>query len=265
MWLFEARWWNCGPLARSGSGFFPRSSESWSSRTSRWITSCRPVQWGTEPLTPLGLRHLTAQGIDPRDPRSGRPLRTLVPVRRESCQNPENRLVVWLLELLGSRLLNCIKYADREVRELEADRPLRGTLYDEYDLPRIARLQEARRRAAGLLWTVRAVRHSSLLSGVEARLDLTPSPVMRHVDAYRIVRRAVHDFLGFTLDVQLDQSRGERWKPTHRLYEQWVFLQLAWALRDTGLTLLEGAGLFGEDARRRFSFRADLSREALVH
>jgi hypothetical protein len=55
----------------------------------------------------------------------------------------------------------------------------------------------------------------------------------------------------------LEDGAQERVKSTHRLYEQWVFFQLASAFRAAGLTCISQEGLFHRSHRYRYTLDVD--------
>ena len=63
---------------------------------------------------------------------------------------------------------------------------------------------------------------------------LPSTPVFEHVRPYRRIRDEVRRYLRSNLLV-VDDGLEERVKSTSRLYEQWVFFQLAAAFRKLGL------------------------------
>lgn len=100
-----------------------------------------------------------------------------------------------------------------------------------------------------------------LLARVRPAIDLTPTPVFSNVEPYRRIRHEMLRFLKTGLII-VDEGTDERIKSTSRLYEQWVFLQLAAAFRLSGLTCSSQQGIL--HSSRRFRFTLDLDRGARV-
>jgi len=126
------------------------------------------------------------------------------------------------------------------------------SLYDVFDLPRIRKLKEADALAAKLEGQISAAMRLPFLHGVRPIYSVPSSPVFRHVQSYRRVRRAIAEYIT-SAPLVLDEGLDERIKSTHRMYEQWVFLQIASAFRTTGLTCETHTGFIQKSGARRFT------------
>jgi hypothetical protein len=77
-------------------------------------------------------------------------------------------------------------------------------------------------------------------------------------------RRVQHEMIRYLTTglVMIDEGSDERIKSTSKMYEQWVFLQLAAAIRAVGLTCRSRNGLL--HTSRMFRFTLDIDRGARV-
>jgi hypothetical protein len=148
-------------------------------------------------------------------------------------------------------------------RAIETDRSLRErsvgdgvSLFESEDRPRIAMLEEALGRANRLDNAIRQARSLPIFRGIVPTLFFPLTPVFEHVRPYRAIRSRFSRYLRSSLLV-LEGGAQERVKPTHRLYEQWVFFQIASALRAAGLTCVSQEGLFHRSHRYRYTLDVD--------
>jgi len=156
-----------------------------------------------------------------------------------------------------------------EIRELEADRFWRerrddtpGTsLYERLDRPRIQRLRAIGKESAALRRQAQALASTSTLAGLSPQRDLQASLVSRHLAPYRLAWRAMCAWHAAGR-MQVDIGEQVRRKDTARMYEQWVFLQLASGLRALGFHLEKEEDVFRRLRQRRFLM--DLPRGACL-
>jgi hypothetical protein len=153
---------------------------------------------------------------------------------------------------------DCALGIDQHLKAIEADRPLRdvritpgATLWELVDLPRIRRLRQARALAEQLQSNIRSAEALPFLRRLVPFNRLPRTPVFENVPAYYHLRRAMIRYLTTSL-VILDEGSEERIKSTSRMYEQWVFLQIAAALRWAGLRCDSLGDLIRRTSRQRF-------------
>ena len=82
------------------------------------------------------------------------------------------------------------------------------------------------------------------------------TPVFEHVRPYRRIRDEVRRYLRSNLLV-VDDGLEERIKSTSRLYEQWVYFQLAAAFRRAGLRCQQDEGVLRRSHLFRFTLEMD--------
>lgn len=235
---------------------------------------------GSESLSPDAVSWFLARGLDPRQAGVGNemlgPRLQVVP----ESNSPEHGTIRWFLDLLEQRALECAHRARSERASLEADKPYRDrrfggepSLFERFDQPKIEQLTEAGARAARIMRSVRGMRKLPFLRGQRAVAPVEQTAVFRNVEGYHQFWRLMREYLRRTT-VLLEHSLAERSKPTWRMYEQWVFLQLAAACEAIGLrpssheSLFKrlGAHLFTVDLRRgtRLGFTASDGRVVLL-
>jgi hypothetical protein len=218
--------------------------------------------WGTERLNPhsfngrapmLGGRHATL------------PFVALARRPVETIDTPEHRFISWFLNFLESRVRSCQLNAQSHIAAIQAERefwiPRTQSLYQKQDAPRIARLQEASARAEELREMLKSARNLSFLSGVQPQIGSLRSPVFDNVTPYYRLASAAREYLHSSFYV-LEEGSGERLKPTHLMYEQWVFVQLALALKAGGLVCDESTAFFRRLPGQRFT--ADFVRDTTL-
>ena len=224
--------------------------------------------WGGEKLGARSLRSLAARGTDPRRRGGQRPFVALIKTLRESPVTPEHRIILGFLNLLLARVQDCEESIRRHIREIENERPYRDvklgsepTLYETVDVPRIRRLQELAQQGEYLEKSIHRATRLWFLKGVAPLEKLPETPVFLNIATYHRVRELIRKYHGLSL-VILDQQGSTRIKMTSRMYEQWVFLQLAAAFRKAGLKCGGVSGLWRRARRRRFV--VDLERGARI-
>jgi hypothetical protein len=229
------------------------------------VREVRPA-WGGERFGPRSLSRLAAQGLDPRRPGEPRPFAALQERRAEGTDTLEHQVIAGLLRFLRQRVLACAADIHRHRRAIEADRPWRDralggspSLYEQEDRPRLRKLAQTQARARRLAGQIATAQGLPLFRHLSPRLDLPTTPVFTHVRPYRQIRDAFARYLRTGL-VQLQDGGEERLKSTQRMYEQWVYFQLAAALRRAGLRCANQEGLFQH--ARRFRFTLDVDRGA---
>lgn len=222
--------------------------------------------WGAGRFGMRTTAHLAAIGLDPRRPGAPRPFRALREHFAESTDTIEHRVIAGLLLFLEDRIEACAQNVRAHIRGIEADRTFRqrasggeAGLYELEDMPRLQQLRTAIERADRLRRGIDQAQALPLLRDVQPRLSLPATPVFEHVHPYRRIRDEFHRYLHSSL-ILLEDGFDERLKSTQRMYEQWVFFQLAAALRNAGLHCVSQDALFHRS--QRFRYTLDLDRGA---
>jgi len=238
------------------------------------LTAARVVRWtdGRDRLDARAVARLAAAGTDPRRRGTPRPFQADIRTARETADTIEHRELRGLLDTIGRRLDACESSILAHVRALEEDRGYRDgypaadgqTLFDLEDAPRLGRLAAARDRVAEIRRQVRRAAAAAPFGGLTPAAPTFASPVFSQVEPYRAIRDHVRAYLR-SAAVVLEDGAEERLKSTHRLYEQWVFFQIASALRAAGLRCASHADLFASLGRRRFSLDLDRGARLTFH
>jgi PD-(D/E)XK nuclease superfamily/Domain of unknown function (DUF2357) len=221
------------------------------------------LSWRGERLGARALARLAADGVDPRHPATTLPLGVINDRLCESNNTPEHCAIAGLLQFAQKRVAGCARDVLSHRHAIEADRGLRDrsgnegpSLYQVEDRPRIAVLDEALDRADRLGSAIRQARALKVLRGLVPTLQLPSTPVFEHIRPYREIRDQFCRYLRSSL-LMLESGAQERVKSTHRLYEQWVFFQIASALRNAGLNCISQEGLFHRSHRYRYTLDVD--------
>jgi hypothetical protein len=215
--------------------------------------------WGSERLGYRAVRQLATSGADLRDKRSPRPFVTRVETTQETVDTVEHRRIVAFLQLLEDRVRECAVNAERQMRIIERDREFRESrrhdeesLYEAVDLPRIRRLRDAADSAYRLRSNIRDARSLEFLRGVRPSPGPLQGPVFEHIVPYRRFREAAIAFARSSV-VVLGDDGEDQLKSTSRMYEQWVFLQILAAIRNSGLRAEIRSSLIRALGRQRFT------------
>jgi len=225
--------------------------------------------WGTEKLGSNSFRNLAQIGRDPRREPSAWPMTILCEDLGETEATIEHRVILGFLRLLLSRVTDCDGNARLQIEALEAerryfDKPRRRgkpSLFDQVNRPQISRLKNARVRAQRAKNSLRVVWRFRIFRGLKPEPRLVSSPVFQNVIAYRRIWNLMRSYLSSSAAV-LDIGGGMRVKDTWRMYEQWVFFQIAAALREAGLAFESAHGVLTRHTRFRFTL--DLDRDARI-
>lgn len=245
-------------------------------RTKRVITS-----WtGCERLSSDSLAWFLARGLDPRKATVGN---EMLGPRLQVVPEPnsiEHGIIRWFLELLQERAIECAKRANAERISLEADKPYRNrrfggdpSLFELFDQPKIDRLTESGGRAVRIAQSIRGMSTLPFLIRQLPTAPVEQTPIFRNVLSYHRFWCLMREYLRHTT-ILLEHNLDERSKPTWRMYEQWVFLQIAAACEEIGLSPSShdslfrrlGTHLFTVDLRRgtRLGFTATDGRLVLL-
>lgn len=221
------------------------------------------------PYTGAGVVNLTSaarlafRGIDPRKNETSSSVMIANQVLTRTSDTVEHRVILGFLRFLVGRVAQCMKVANEQMQLIKGDRHLRdvkiggqATLYEEVDLPKIGRLQEAVTEGRKLRAQIQRATRLPVFRGVAAELREADTPIFRHVESYYRFGKAMRRYLASAF-VILEDGASERMKHTSRLYEHWVFLRLAHAFRSGGLRGDEVQGIVRRWSRHRFVLDLD--------
>ena len=219
---------------------------------------------GTERLSPDSLSWFAARGLNPRAASARHEIQGPRWQIEPELHSVEHGVMRWFLSLLSERAAECANRAHAERESLAADKPYRShrfndepSLFDIYDKPKIERLESAIQRAHRIQRAIRGMQNLPFLHDQRPILPREMTPVFRYVYHYHRFWQAMRDYLRRST-LLLEYNLDERSKPTWRMYEQWVYLQIAAACDDLGLRPSSQESLF-----RRISahlFTVDLRR-----
>lgn len=228
---------------------------------------------GHRPLGRLdgaSVKALVRQGVDPRRRIGDKAPRG--PARRieASLDVEEHRQIASALLSARQALAKGIERAQTEAAEITADRPWRdrvfkpgeATLYERLDKPRLEKLEAAVDTGTALRLQARSLLGGAILSGAgRTTAPLAPTSAFERLPAYRLAYKAMTEWL-MDGQVLVEAGASMRLKPTNRMYEQWVFLELAAGLQGLGFTLEEAGTVFRQMGKRRYVM--DLPRGATL-
>jgi hypothetical protein len=224
------------------------------------------LAWGGERFGAATTARLAATGLDPRRGGVPRPFPAYQERNALDLNTVEHQVILGLLTFLRQRVAACGVDVRRHIAGIEGDRSFRErpgaggpSLYEVEDQPRVERLRDAWARARRLGRRLAQAQSLELFRGVAPRFALPATPVFEHVRPYRRIRDDFRRYLRSSL-ILLEDAFGEGLKSTQRLYEQWVFFQLAAAFRGAGLRCVRQDGLFHR--ARRLCFTLDVDRGA---
>lgn len=232
--------------------------------SNRRLRSC----WGGERFGTRALAQLASCGVDPRSRKFEAPFSAAIECVTESADTYEHRAIRGFLEFLLHRLEEFCRKIDSDIDVFNRQRRWRDrssgegqSLFELEDIPRIQRLKERRTRAESLREEIRHACGKSVLRRVVPSFRLADTPVFRNVGSYQRIYREIVRYLSTGLII-VDEGTEERIKSTSRMYEQWVFLQLASALKAAGLVCNSQDGVLHRARHARFI--VDVERGATV-
>jgi hypothetical protein len=179
-------------------------------------------------------------------------------LREESNDTPEHHTIAALIQLLYFRVRDCERRALAQAQLLRSERPMRDfridgqNLYLDADVPKLERLQNAIAEAQTIEEQMRLAMASPLLRGIAPRIGNFNTPVFNHVVSYRRFRDETLGYFHSSVAI-LAEGVEERLKATHRMYEQWIFLQVLASLREVGLSATSQSALLSQSAHQRFT------------
>lgn len=235
-------------------------SQPYTTLSSRW--EMQPC-WGNERFHTGALARMVEAGTDPRSRAVERPFRAYRQRFIDNLDTIEHRVIVGFLEFLKERIEDCLLNIESHVEAIQRDRPLRDvshgsaiSLYEVIDRPRVEQLQEARSRASKVGSQIQAALRTDFLREIRPWFGIVDTPVFLHVAPYYRFRSLIHNYMNLSM-VVLDDGVEERLKGTNRLYEQWVFMQLAAAFRSLGLKCASREGMLHRVKHYRYTLDID--------
>lgn len=231
-------------------------------------TSVRKPCFGSERFGARSLARMAAAGSDPRRVCQSVPFVAEVQQIVESNDTLEHRVIRGFLEFLERRVTECRNNLNRHMAGIAKDRcwrerqaPGRLSLYQTEDVPRLLRLREQLQRTERLRRQLQNAQRITPIREAKSVFRIADTPVFRNVASYRRIQHEMVRYLTTGL-VVIDEGYDERIKSTAKMYEQWVFLQLAAAIRSLGLPCRSRNGLL--HTSQVFRFTLDIDRGARV-
>ena len=206
------------------------------------------------------LRGWLARGVDPRHRTTDAGARIVGRRPMPSTDVSEHREILGTIRAAARALIEGERRAKNEIAEITADRTWRqrsndlpgASLYERFDQPRIDRLRQVLTDSAGLRKLAARLQRAPALIGLQGKEGgPTASLIYRHLPPYQLAFRAMLAWQTAGR-VQVDVGDQIRRKDTDRMYEQWVFLQVAAALRALGYELQGAADIFQRMGERRY-------------
>ncbi len=175
----------------------------------------------------------------------------------ESTDVYEHDLLKTFLLALIERISDCKRYATQLQEELRGDYPkfftpeLAADIVARDFTPRLAKLAEMIDRCESLIGQVRRVLNWGLFTHAKPTTSFRESPVFRNVKSYNALFREALSFRNRS-SWSLDTGQQERIKLTSRLYEHWLFIQIAAALVRLGFSCSDSEHFFSIGCQHRF-------------
>lgn len=187
-------------------------------------------------------------------------------IKIQSLATPEHKIIRGVLEVALSKCLECIKHAQRQMHSLESNNPYWLSQDAQKDIARdnearLKRLSEIHEATVLLAEEINTVLNSRPFSGLTPSFEFKTTPVFENIPPYRMVLRSAKKYFRRALWT-LEDGLEERIKRTHKLYEYWVFFQLASAFGQAGWKAIGETSLFEMVNRRTFTL--DLARDTTV-
>jgi hypothetical protein len=175
----------------------------------------------------------------------------------ETSKMYEHDLILTFLTALTERLAECRRYANELHEEIRSSYPTFFTPEITADVvardiePRLAKLQEMMSRCERQSVLIHTALDTNTFRNARTISEFKDSPILRNAKPYNAVFREIVDFRNKS-SWSLDTGQQERIKLTSRLYEHWLFIQVAAALRRLGFVCTSSKGFFREGKHHRF-------------
>ena len=205
------------------------------------------------------IKRLIGRGLNPRMLPTKGAARIVTLRVKPSFDVQEHRQILGSLHAAISSLSEGKKHAEVEISELRDDRAWRmrstdlpgSSLYERFDQPRIDRLRHLIVESAVLKRQAINMINLPIFRGIQPLEQLRPTLVSRHIPPYRLAWRSIRSWQAAG-EMQVEIGEKVRRKDTSRLYEQWVFLQLAAGLKKLGFEPDAHQDVFRRISQRRF-------------
>lgn len=211
--------------------------------------------WGSEALRERTLLDLASAGASRGA--MALPVPAVTDELVESTNTVEHRVMAGFMRMLSSRIADCSADAEATVGAVQADRTLfRAHAAEDLFSIRLERLREAIDQASTLREDIGATLRRSFFRSLALDATIRRTPVFENVPTYRALWAVMQRFLRHAAFV-VDSGSSERVKATWRMYEQWIFFQVAAALHDLGGRCEEHVGVLQQRSRYRFTLDLD--------
>jgi hypothetical protein len=184
----------------------------------------------------------------------------LAPIQRleDSPDTPEHRMMRGMLLRFEKKLtrLKALVDSERRLWAVPLHTPLAKSSSDREQVSDDGRRKRLDAAGADLEGIHRSVQRSlglSVLRGIPISHETIQTPIFREVPAYRRFRRCMAESLQVP-DLCLEAGPLESLRRTDKLYEIWVFIQLASALGSCGLIPVDLTGLRTNPEPNRYIF-----------
>jgi hypothetical protein len=218
--------------------------------------------WGEMRLAPSSISWMARRGE--ATGKQNRPLSVLTPVKIESFDIPEHRIVRAFLKILVRRAKYCLQVANGHIEAIQSERHLRHiklstgpTLFESVDLPRIKRLESAALRAKNSIALATGLAHLPYLRSINPQLLSVHEGTFQRNAEYRLLLYLIRQFLLTNAVCYEGEEWSEITKLTNRLFEQWCYLRIVEGFRTTGLVLKEWSDALRENLKNRFTLDFD--------
>jgi hypothetical protein len=168
---------------------------------------------------------------------------------RETHNIYEHRLIKGFIVLLINRVETSKRDAVARLRQLEENKPkwlldeMLAAIIAREHTPRVVQLASILERCNALSKSMRQVLEDKLYRSCAVAEEIRSTGIFSNISSYNAVFRELVRYRNTSL-WSLETGLQEKIKLTSRLYEHWLFIQIAAAFRDLGFECLEANGLF---------------------
>lgn len=218
---------------------------------------CQLKYWGGERLSPSAIAAACRNGVSLHN--AERPIVLWTERKVVSFDIPEHRLTRAFLGLVARRARYCAEAAQTHIASITADRHLRHfprgsepSLFESIDLPKIRRLGGSLAAARRAVATARALAGLPFLRNVEPAFVAVNGATYQRSPEYVALLSLMRHFLLENAVWYNGAESSVVTKLTSRLFEQWCFLRVVEAFRQSGLELREWSEALRQNLRTRF-------------
>ena len=221
------------------------------------IEPCPQKYWGGERLSPSAITVMCSSGISPQ--RADRPVLVRGQRRVESFDIAEHRVTRAFLEILVRRAHYCAEAAREHILAITSERHLRHirrgsepSLYEKVDLPKVRRLQSAAAKANRAIAIATSLAALPFLRDARPELVAVRGGTFQRSREYESLLSVIRRFLLDNAVWYEGDETSAITKLTSRLFEQWCYLKVVEAFRQSGLDLREWTDALRQHLRSRF-------------